>query len=651
MYNSYNAYDDYDDEGEYTPSEVFDSSKDGSVYDMKLGLDYIEKTTPNILQGTKDIALHYAAKRGRLACCRLLLELGANISIACMKVDSYYASVSQSIYATTAVHEAALKGHYEVVKLLLDKGADIRKKCSFYECDLLHAAVSSGNMKLFRLLLEVGASIYSLNRYQQSTLIVAAESGHAEICRVLIALGCDVNHKDENGFTALNKSVYVGHYEVVSVLLQAGAIDYENKDGLIDETALFHAVCEGHSEIARILLEKRTYSDLNKLDTEGDTLLCTAAKNGYPIILRLLVEKGADIKGKSGESYDNYTALHAAVTSDKLACIRVLLELGADIEDKDFLESTPLLTAASESRDIETLRLLLERGANISEIDALGHTVLHQAVNNIHTRDLRRIRDEEIVNTRLENGKDFIRFLLDRCKDQDQSIISAQNDYGETVLHLCALFNKTEYIKLFIDYGVDLELEDGHGNTCLYLAIKENRIDMIRLLLDSGALIYEKKTETIENKIFKQLLLDEACNRSRRAAFDSFIIHHIEYPLYKNNIYSVCFPSGTKNAPPIGWLQAEAIRDKYYFDEIFFYLHLFIANSLVNQLPSHAIIAQSSCIADTFGLSKSHCKSCSRKIRGNSQYRAKNSDTTSTLMIVLTDRLKQYLKPVYSEIN
>ena len=114
-------------------------------------------------------------------------------------------------------------------------------------------------------------------------------------------------------------------------------------------------------------------------------------------------------------------------------------------------------------------------------------------------------------------------------------------------------------------------------------------------------------------------------NKKYRVAFDSFVAHHIEYPPYKNRIYSICYPDGNIQIakPQIGWPRATFVCDKYYFDEIFFHLHLY-AGKITTKSTSDRY---SSIIT-----------------------LARNSDATSTLMTVLVDRLKLYLKPAANGI-
>ena len=74
------------------------------------------------------------------------------------------------------------------------------------------------------------------------------------------------------------------------------------------------------------------------------------------------------------------------------------------------------------------------------------------------------------------------------------------------------------------------------------------------------------------------MIFAEVEHRRKRALFDSFISHHIEYQPYINSIYTLCYPTGSIQVakPPVGWIRAEAIRDKYYLDEVFFYLHMVV---------------------------------------------------------------------------
>ncbi|XP_039279932.1 ankyrin repeat domain-containing protein 39 isoform X2 [Nilaparvata lugens] len=85
--------------------------------------------------------LHYAARAGHTAVCRLLLQSGASVNLATRAANA------------TALHRAALKGKEEVVSLLLDFKAD----ALLPDCDgrtALHRAVEGGHCAVAKLLLQ-----------------------------------------------------------------------------------------------------------------------------------------------------------------------------------------------------------------------------------------------------------------------------------------------------------------------------------------------------------------------------------------------------------------------------------------------------------------------------------------------------------------
>ena len=217
---------------------------------------------------------------------------------------------------------------------------------------------------------------------------------------------------------------------------------------------------------------------------------------------------------------------------------------------------------------------------------------------------------------------DCIDFLLDIGVD-----VNSEDNYGDTPLFETVkrmLPSKIDGAKKLILRGADVNCMDYNYESPLEVAANRGYIEMCRLLLDNKADInddidiYTHYNE--EGDDCRPMIVAEIEHRRKRAAFDSFIAHHIEYPLYKNSIYSICYPDGNlqKAEPAVGWSRAENVRAKYYFDETFFYLHLYTGKIVTNATSDR----YSSIIA-----------------------LARDSDATSTLMTVLSDRLKMYLRP------
>jgi len=299
-------------------------------------------------------------------------------------------------------------------------------------------------------------------------------------------------------------------------------------------------------------------------------------------------------------------ALNVAALEGHIECMRELLDRGADIERKDKAGSTALLMTVWQGH-IECMRELLDRGADIESKDNDGGTSLMWAASKGRTVCMRE--------------------LLDRGADVE----SKDND-GYTSLMITAAKGHIECMRELLDRGADIERTKSYvGLNALIITAINGQLSSTRLLLDRGASIDPEIEDDDLNPECKQMILDEILHRLRRAAFDSFINHHIEYLPLIQNIYSTCYPSGDLRvaSPAIGWDRAEAVRNKYYFDEVLFYVHVYVANELAKKAMPY----------------QKRTRASSRRCSNIQAYLATNSDDTSTLMTVLANRLKMYLQP------
>ena len=240
----------------------------------------------------------------------------------------------------------------------------------------------------------------------------------------------------------------------------------------------------------------------------------------------------------------------------------------------------------------------------------------------------------------IDGSINIVEMILDRGFD-----IHDKNHGGMTILHYASLGEHINIIEMLLERGFDINSRDNHRGTALHTAAQFGRMNAVELLLQRGIDIdddigryaplveYEDANGNIINPTdCRPIIVTEIDNRRKRPIFDSFINHHIEYQPYINIIYTRCFPTGNVQVakPPVGWTIAEAVRDKYYFDEIFFYLHMHVSNL-------YSIT--------TDNMKSRVTRSSKQKCSNSTDQLANNSNKTSTLMIVLTDRLKMYLKP------
>jgi len=119
----------------------------------------------------------------------------------------------------------------------------------------------------------------------------------------------------------------------------------------------------------------------NLQDDKGYTLLHYAAIHGNNDMIKLLVELGNDLELPT---FNGSTALHKAATFGQLKAIDTLLELGANLEAKtknsdtpSFSSRSPLHEAAVEGH-ADVIKLLLSHGA-----DRLALTDAHQTAEEL----------------------------------------------------------------------------------------------------------------------------------------------------------------------------------------------------------------------------------------------------------------------------
>jgi hypothetical protein len=242
--------------------------------------------------------------------------------------------------------------------------------------------------------------------------------------------------------------------------------------------------------------------------------------------------------------------------------------------------------------------------------------------------------DDTAGHIAIENDHmNCVEILLDNGFD-----INSKNKFGSTLPHYAAWNDRINIVEMLLNRGVDFNSKNMNDYTALHSAANWGYTNIVIMLLERGIDIDDDIDEygpfDGEDDITdcRPLIFTEIEHRRKRAIFDSFINHYIEYQPYINNIYTRCYPTGNVQVakPPVGWIRAEAIRDKYYLDEVFFYLHIHVANVYTSIQP-HAIINTTT--------------TTSSSLNSMTNHGASNSDKTSTLMTILTDRLMMMLKP------
>nr|BAK04164.1 predicted protein [Hordeum vulgare subsp. vulgare] len=228
--------------------------------------DAVEAVT---LQGRGSSALHFAARRGRMAVCVYLVEeLGVDVDAV---DEAGYTPLAHAIIAgtmdtfrylldhganpdkpdgegSTPLHLAAARGNCEIVKALLSKGANVDSLSNtgtplhmaafckqdgamkilldhHADCNKvfntvyspLISALNAGSLKCVKLLIKAGADVKGVGTV--TPLIIAANNGLTDLYKCLLEAGADPDVRDDFGHLPIEIAAYNNRRKDVEILL------------------------------------------------------------------------------------------------------------------------------------------------------------------------------------------------------------------------------------------------------------------------------------------------------------------------------------------------------------------------------------------------------------------------------------------------
>jgi ankyrin repeat protein len=222
---------------------------------------------------------------------------------------------------------------------------------------------AAGDIGGLRALLEKDAGLVRERTPEGSTGLHLAVR-HPDAVRLLIEHGADPNVRDVgDNATPLHFAAANGCLESVRILLDAGA-DVHGTGDVHTGEVIGWAARQGNEAVIDLLLERGARHHIFSAMALGDRDL-----------VRRLVDENPECLARRRSRFENeHTPLHAAFAPpDGLgwlsgrpdyAMMKLLIELGADIEAKDDKGRTPLALAMLRG-DQEAMRLLKEAGAKV----------------------------------------------------------------------------------------------------------------------------------------------------------------------------------------------------------------------------------------------------------------------------------------------
>lgn len=338
------------------------------------------------LTKSADTALMMASRTGKIEAVKVLLDHGAQVN------------AKETWGGTTPLMWAISERHSDVAKLLIDHGADVNAKSNF-----VPSASGRGFEGTTPVAAKPNQDIQEFASGLLTPLMFAAREDALDSARLLIKAGADVNATSGDGKDALGLALFNGSYDVASLLIDSHA--HVNQADAQRFTPLFWAVDRRNMETAPnfpwmvtadpLLLIKKLLdagANPNALINstprahmrEGSprivfaTALMRAAFSGDIELVKLLLAHGAN---PHVQSSDKETSLMAAcgagfingynkqrTPAERLEVVKLLIELGEDVNAADSYGITPLMVAANLG-DVAIVQYLVDKGADLAAHD------------------------------------------------------------------------------------------------------------------------------------------------------------------------------------------------------------------------------------------------------------------------------------------
>lgn len=209
----------------------------------------------------------------------------------------------------------------------------------------------------------------------------------------------------------------------------------------------------------RIFLCLLIQLSLQAVEDKPDNPLYQAVENGQTKIVAQLLQKGVDIDERNAF---NKTALHAAVESNSLKMVQLLVIAGANLELKSYVwyQWTPLHSAVYEN-NLEIVQYLVSAGANINANTYLGYTPLDLAFWYDAS--------DKIIYYIINHGG----YLYEYKNYLPENAIKRGN---------------TKLLQTLLNLGCNVDAQKYENkSTALHIAVKNNLYSTVIFLLNAGA--------------------------------------------------------------------------------------------------------------------------------------------------------------------
>ncbi|KAF4991196.1 hypothetical protein FDECE_14117 [Fusarium decemcellulare] len=424
---------------------------EAAYFGLKHALNFLlDELDGNLTDYTKENSLRVAVAARQVGTCEILLDRG--VEIDCRDPQRYGITPLMFTVASQTIAE-----------LLIKRGADLNARDYLGSTALWHA-INCGFVDAAQLLLRHDADTGIADKRGELPLIRAVRVRSETIIQLLLDHGADIDQMNKYGWTPLAAAIHLlrGNYHsadktIARMLLSRGAeAAFLNPDDFPrmykrfnEETEEAYECCEMGKQcisVGEIVVQWHIGTSVRHHRCAASLACSILGKE--PIHTERLLEEGVDIEGEDDQGR---TALSLSMIRNYTSMAQVLITKGANVNAKTKSNKTPLHFAAEAP--------------------------LRQPDRNIIADHL---PFSPHVHLALLKNKASTELLLKNKADPN-----AQDNEGNTPLHISASVGLRDMVRLLVAYGADVNIRDNEGRTPLQCALAKGHTEIAEMLRDA----------------------------------------------------------------------------------------------------------------------------------------------------------------------